>query len=61
MELEILKYSYWEHFKRAKELSMVLPLNSPDRVAIEKELKVMIKEINSVSAKSTYADYEGKD
>ncbi len=43
---EILKYNYWEHFKRAKELSFILPLNNPERVAIEKEMKVMIKEIN---------------
>jgi len=46
MELEILKYNYWEHFKRAKELSLILPLNHPERIAIENEMKVMIKEIN---------------
>ena len=49
---EILRYNYREHFKRAKELSMVLSLNHPERVAIEKEMKVMIKEINSLNNKN---------
>jgi len=51
IELEILKFNYWEHFKRAKELSFILPLNHPERVVIEKEMKIMIKEINLTTKK----------
>ncbi|KKN59952.1 hypothetical protein LCGC14_0537020 [marine sediment metagenome] len=49
IEAEILKYSYWEHFKRAKELSLVLPLNHPERVAIEKEMNVMTKALKLIT------------
>jgi len=51
IELEILKYNYWEHFKRAKELSFVLPLNHPERASIEREMKVMIEQINLTTKK----------
>ncbi len=46
---EVLKYSYWEHFKRAKELSLILPLKHPKRVVIEKELNVMAIKLNWLS------------
>lgn len=38
---EILQYSYWEHYKLAKDLSFVLPLNHPRRVRIEKEINLI--------------------
>lgn len=42
---EILKYNYWEHFRRAKELGLVLPLRHPERVAVEKELNVIARKL----------------
>ena len=38
IEIEILEYNYWEHFKHAKDLGLILPLGHPKRVAIENEL-----------------------
>lgn len=40
--LEILQASYWEHFKRAKELALYLPLKNPTRVAVEAELNNIV-------------------
>lgn len=54
IEKEILKYSYWEHFKRAKELALIFPLNHPERVAIEKEMKVMAKELTKENVAKKY-------
>lgn len=45
IDREILKYSYWEHFKRAKELSLILPLKHPQRIAIEKEMNIITEQL----------------
>ncbi len=47
-KLEILEYNYWEHFKCAKDLALILPLRHPKRLKIEQELNKMIKELNEV-------------
>jgi hypothetical protein len=47
MDNEILHYSYWEHFKWAKELSLVLPLDHPKRIRVEKELNNILDQINA--------------
>ena len=44
IELEILEYSYWEHFAYAKSLALVLPVGHPKIIRIEKE-------INDIQAK----------
>jgi hypothetical protein len=36
--LEILKYSYWEHFKHLKDISLILPLDHPRRIELEKSV-----------------------
>ncbi len=46
--LEILEYSYWEHFKFAKDISLILPIDHPKRKKLEMELNLMIKEINTL-------------
>lgn len=46
LRLQILEYSYWEHYKYAKDLQYVLPIDHPKRVKIEKLLNEMITEIN---------------
>lgn len=45
-EIEILTYSYWEHFKAAKDLALILPLNHPKRESIENEIKIILKKLN---------------
>ena len=47
-KMELLKYSYWEHHKFAKDLSMVLPLDHPKRKRIEAELNSIIEEMNNL-------------
>ena len=42
---EILKHSYWEHYKRAKELALILPLKHPKRVSLERELNKISKKL----------------
>ena len=45
IELELLQYSYWEHYKFAKDLSFVLPLKHPKRVKIEREINKIQQQI----------------
>ncbi len=45
---EILNYSYWEHFKEAKALALILPIDHPKRVYIENELKALTLLINNI-------------
>ena len=35
IELEILQYSYWEHFKAAKDLALILPIDHPKRIELQ--------------------------
>ena len=48
LEIQILEYNYWEHFKSAKDMAMVLPLNHPRRVAVEKEMNLLQERIRSL-------------
>ena len=48
IELEILEYSYWEHFKFSKDLSLILPLKHPKRLLINKELDKMLERIHQI-------------
>ena len=43
---EILRASYWEHFKAAKDLSLYLPPSHPKRVELEKEINKMLVVLN---------------
>lgn len=36
---EILKANYWEHFKFAKELALIYPIDHPKRRRIEKHIQ----------------------
>jgi hypothetical protein len=51
LELEILEYSYWEHFKHAKDLALILPLEHPKRKEVEKELNQIQKQIKELKDK----------
>lgn len=48
IELEILNASYWEHFKYAKDLALILPLKHPKRVRLDNELNKMLKRIHEL-------------
>jgi hypothetical protein len=48
IKLELLQYSYWEHFKSAKDLALVLPINHPKRKVVEAELNKIMAEIQEL-------------
>lgn len=48
IKLQILEYSYWEHFKALKEMSLILPLKHPRRLELESEVNKLQKEINDL-------------
>jgi hypothetical protein len=50
-KLVILEYNYWEHFKYAKDIAMVLPHGHPTRISLETKLNEYIKEINELKLK----------
>lgn len=45
---EILKASYLEHFKAAKDAALILPLNHPKRLVIEKEVNKISNQIKEI-------------
>jgi len=45
--IEILQYNYWEHFKAAKDLSLILPPEHPKRVSIQKSMDELLEKINT--------------
>jgi hypothetical protein len=50
--LEILEFNYWEHFKVQKDLSLILPLNHPRRISIEKSMNDLLEKINLIKNES---------
>ena len=46
IQLDILRFSYWEHFKAAKELSQVYPPEHPRLIQITKVMNDLIIQIN---------------
>ncbi len=42
---EILKASYWEHFKHVKDLSLIYPIDHHKRIAAENEMNNSQKQI----------------
>ena len=48
IRLELLKFSYWEHFKMAKDLALVLSIDHPKRKAIEKEVNDISDKIKAL-------------
>lgn len=52
IKLEILQYSYWEHFKLAKELSLILPIEHTRRKEIEEQVNILQKRIEQLKNES---------
>ena len=48
IKIQILESSYWEHFKAAKDLSLILPLNHWKRKLIETEINKLQQEIKKL-------------
>ena len=48
IKLELLQCSYWEHHKFAKDLALILPIDHPKRVRIERELNKIITQLKEV-------------
>lgn len=36
IDIKILQYSYWEHFRANKDLALILPIGHPKRIELEK-------------------------
>lgn len=48
LRLEILSYSYWEHFKMEKDLAHVLPLDHPKRKKMHEHSTEILTEIHKM-------------
>jgi hypothetical protein len=48
LELEILEYNYYEHFKFLKDISLILPIEHPKRKKLEKELNEIQAKIQKI-------------
>jgi hypothetical protein len=44
-KVELLEASYWEHYKFAKDLSFIYPIDNPKRLKIESEVNKIRQEI----------------
>jgi hypothetical protein len=51
IKLQILKESYWEHFKRAKDLALTLDIKNPTRLEIEAEINIIQNQIKELDIK----------
>jgi len=47
LQLEIMQYNYWEHFKFEKDLAMVLPVDHPKRVSLRKATQDLLDKIHT--------------
>lgn len=52
LELQILEYNYWEHFKHAKDIAMILPIDHPKRLEVEKSLNNIQSRISEIKKES---------
>lgn len=50
IEIEILTASYWEHFKFAKDLALILPLDHHKRKRIENEINIISDKLQKLKS-----------
>lgn len=43
---DILNASYWEHFKAAKDLALLHPIDHPKRAVLENEMKIIYNKLH---------------
>ncbi len=48
MNKEILLANYWEHFKVAKELALILPSDHPRRVSVQNDINNIQKQLDKL-------------
>lgn len=48
IKIEILEYSYWEHFKALKDIALILPIEHPKRIKIEIYTNNILKELHKL-------------
>lgn len=52
IELQILEFSYWEHFRFAKDIALILPIEHPKRKKVEEELNNLQKRLQELKDKN---------
>jgi len=50
IKLQILEANYWEHYKYAKDLSFIFPIDHPKRLLLESNLNNMLEQINKLKS-----------
>ena len=50
IKIEILEYSYWEHFKALKDIALILPLDHPKRKKLELTVNKLLKELHEIKS-----------
>ena len=50
IKIEILEYSYWEHFKALKDIALILPIEHPKRKKLENEVNKILKELHELKS-----------
>ena len=48
IKLRIVRFNYWEHFKRLKELALILPIGNPERDELEKNVDDLLIEMHNL-------------
>ena len=51
VQLDILNYSYWEHFKAEKDLALILPVEHKKRVKLRNHMDILLKQIHNITDK----------
>lgn len=57
-KIEILEYNYWEHFKALKDIALILPINNPKRLEIEKHTNEILKKLNELKLQAISLNVE---
>jgi hypothetical protein len=50
IKIEILEYSYWEHFKVLKDVALILPIEHPKRKKLENTINEILKELHELKS-----------
>jgi hypothetical protein len=50
IKIEILEYSYWEHFKALKDVALILPIEHQKRKKLEKATNEILKELHELKS-----------
>jgi len=48
IKLKIIRFNYWEHFKRLKEIALILPIGNTERDDLEKNVDDLLKKMHDL-------------